>query len=61
MYIFYMFDEIIFECGFVRAMWTLVALFPSVDHHMESKVLFAVATTKGFTTDGAGQTHHCLQ
>ena len=38
-----------------------MALFPSVSQHMESQVLFAVATTKGFTTHRTGQTHHCLQ
>lgn len=45
-------------------MWTvraLVALFSRVDHQMESQVLFPVAPTKGFTTNGTGQTQHCLQ
>lgn len=42
-------------------MWTLVAPFPRVDHHMESQVLFSVATTKGFTADPTGQIQRGLQ
>lgn len=60
-YVAYVFDQIVFECRSVWAMWTLVTPFPCVDHHMEAQVLFSVATTKGFTADRTVQIQRRLQ
>lgn len=57
----YVFLEIMPQSRFVRTIRTLMGLFSCVDHHMEPKILFAVATFKGFVTDGTGQSQRCLQ